>query len=91
MREVIHVQAGQCGNQIGQKFWETISQEHGIDVNGNYCGDNDLQLERIDVFYNEGYQGKYVPRAVLVDLEPATMDVIRASPYGKIFRPDNFI
>ncbi|KAI8641179.1 tubulin beta-3 chain [Parasitella parasitica] len=91
MREIIHLQAGQCGNQIGQKFWETISQEHGIDTNGNYCGDNDLQLERINVFYNEGTEGKYVPRAVLVDLEPATMDSIRSSPYGKIFRPDNFV
>jgi tubulin beta len=29
--------------------------------------------------------------AVLVDLEPATMDSIRADPYGKLFRPDNFI
>ena len=27
-----------------------------------YVGDNDLQLERINVFYNEGYQGNYVPR-----------------------------
>lgn len=31
MREIIHVQAGQCGNQIGSKFWEVISDEHGID------------------------------------------------------------
>jgi hypothetical protein len=22
MREIVHVQAGQCGNQIGAKFWE---------------------------------------------------------------------
>lgn len=35
-----------------------------IDPNGNYIGDNDLQLERINVFYNEGSQGKYVPRYV---------------------------
>merc|ERR1712110_1199029 len=83
MREIIHVQAGQCGNQIGQQFWETISQEHGIDTNGNYVGTNNLQLERINVFYNEGSKGKYVPRAVLVDLEPATMDGIRNSAYGK--------
>ncbi|KAF1800016.1 Tubulin/FtsZ, GTPase domain-containing protein, partial [Mucor lusitanicus] len=91
MREIIHVQAGQCGNQIGQKFWESISQEHGIDSTGAYAGDNDLQLERINVYYNEGSAGKYVPRAVLVDLEPATMDAIRGSPYGKLYRPDNFI
>ncbi|KAI9321847.1 tubulin beta-3 chain [Dichotomocladium elegans] len=91
MREIIHVQAGQCGNQIGQQFWETISAEHGIDPDGSYIGDNELQLDRINVFYSEGSQGKYVPRAVLVDLEPATMDAIRSSSYGKLFRPDNFI
>ena len=25
MREIVHVQGGQCGNQIGAKFWEVIS------------------------------------------------------------------
>lgn len=35
--------------------------------------------------------GKYVPRAVLVDLEPGTMDSIRAGPLGNLFRPDNFV
>jgi hypothetical protein len=34
--------------------------------------------------------GKYVPRAVLVDLEPGTMDSVRSSPFGQLFRPDNF-
>merc|ERR1712200_300066 len=28
---------------------------------------------------------------ILVDLEPGTMDSIRAGPYGQIFRPDNFV
>jgi tubulin beta len=32
-----------------------------------------------------------VPRAVLVDLEPGTMDTIRATPFGQLFRPDNFV
>lgn len=35
--------------------------------------------------------GKYVPRAILVDLEPGTMDSVRAGPFGQIFRPDNFV
>jgi tubulin beta len=104
MREIVHIQTGQCGNQIGSKFWEVISDEHGIDSNGKgfdmiiplivlgaYAGDNDLQLERINVYYNEGSSGRYVPRAVLVDLEPGTMDSIRAGPYGQLFRPDNFV
>ena len=32
-----------------------------------------------------------MPRAILVDLEPGTMDSVRAGPYGKLFRPDNFV
>ncbi|ORX84209.1 alpha-beta tubulin [Basidiobolus meristosporus CBS 931.73] len=85
MREIVHIQTGQCGNQIGNKFWDTISAEHGIDKDGAYVGDSDLQLERIDVYYNEAAHGKYVPRAVLVDLEPGTMDNIRASELGTLF------
>ncbi|RXG72889.1 Tubulin beta-2 chain [Armadillidium vulgare] len=50
-----------------------------------------LQLERIDVYYNEGNHGKYVPRAVLVDLEPGTMDSVRAGPHGQLFKPESFV
>ncbi|XP_065483964.1 tubulin beta chain isoform X2 [Caloenas nicobarica] len=135
MREIVHIQAGQCGNQIGAKFWEVISDEHGIDPTGSYHGDSDLQLERINVYYNEAagecvcflrsclysemrgggrehgrapvtlaadcgavmlalvllVGNKYVPRAILVDLEPGTMDSVRSGPFGQIFRPDNFV
>ncbi|CAI9301929.1 unnamed protein product [Lactuca saligna] len=92
MREILNIQGGQCGNQIGAKFWEVICDEHGIDPSGQYNGTTaDLQLERINVYYNEASGGRYVPRAVLMDLEPGTMDSIRSGPYGQIFRPDNFV
>ena len=32
-----------------------------------------------------------MPRAILMDLEPGTMDSVRSGPYGQVFRPDNFI
>lgn len=32
-----------------------------------------------------------MPRAVLLDLEPGTMESIRSGPYGVLFRPDNFV
>lgn len=32
-----------------------------------------------------------MPRAVLIDLEPGTMDAVRAGPFGQLFRPDNFV
>ncbi|KAI6220904.1 Tubulin/FtsZ family, GTPase domain protein [Aphelenchoides fujianensis] len=91
MREIVHIQAGQCGNQIGAKFWEVISDEHGIQPDGEYKGETELQRERINVYYNEAGSNRYVPRAILVDLEPGTMDSIRNSSYGTLFRPDNFV
>ena len=56
------------------KICEVLSDEHGIDPTGTYHGDSDLQLERINVYYNEATGGRYVPKAILMDLEPGTMD-----------------
>ena len=30
MREIVHIQAGQCGNQIGAKFWEVRPLENPV-------------------------------------------------------------
>jgi tubulin beta len=68
-----------------------MSDEHGVDPTGTYHGDSDLQLERINVYFNEATGGRYVPRAILMDLEPGTMDSVRAGPFGQLFRPDNFV
>ncbi|KAE8731848.1 Tubulin beta-5 chain [Hibiscus syriacus] len=58
MREILHIQGGQCGNQIGAKFWEVICDEHGVDNTGKYCGDSHLQLERVNVYFNEASGGR---------------------------------
>ncbi|EEB08831.1 tubulin beta Nda3 [Schizosaccharomyces japonicus yFS275] len=91
MREIVHIQAGQCGNQVGAAFWSTIADEHGLDASGIYRGNSDEQLERLNVYFNEANGGKYVPRAVLVDLEPGTMDAVKSGQFGSLFRPDNII
>jgi tubulin beta len=92
MRELITFSVGQAGNQIGSAFWSTILAEHGLDNEGRYVGDNDVQLSKIGVFFEpSGQEGKYVPRSVNIDLEPGTLDHLRSGPCGKLFRPDNFI
>jgi hypothetical protein len=45
----------------------------------------------IPKFVDVPHVGRYVPRAILMDLEPGTMDSVRSGPYGQIFRPDNFV
>ncbi|KAH7012871.1 beta-tubulin [Ilyonectria destructans] len=91
MREIVHLQVGQCGNQVGSAFWQTISGEHGLDSSGVYNGTSDLQLARMNVYFNETSSNKYVPRAVLVDLEPGAMDAVLSGPFGQLFRLDNFV
>ncbi|KAJ4263443.1 hypothetical protein NW762_006262 [Fusarium torreyae] len=83
MREIISLQVGRCGNQVGSAFWQTVQNEHGLDSDGVD------QQERLGVYFNESSGHRYVPRAILVDLEP--MDAIRSSAIGQLFCPDNFV
>jgi tubulin beta len=59
-----------------------LCDEHGIGGDGEYCGGNDAQLGRINVFYHEASGDKYVPRTVLSDLEHGAIHAVRASPLG---------
>jgi len=91
VREILHIQVGQCGNQIGNRFWQTVVAEHNLDGTGKYIGkDSATDLDKVDVYLRSAGE-RYVPRACLVDLEPGTVDVIKASPVGKLFKPDNFV
>ena len=88
---LVHIQGGQCGNQTEAKFWEVISKEHTIDPMSTYLGNSDLQFDRINVYCNEANGGCYVSRAILMDLEPGTMDSVRAGPFGWPVGPVNFV
>ncbi|XP_015171777.1 PREDICTED: tubulin beta chain-like [Polistes dominula] len=91
MREIVHIQAGQCGNNVGTKFWEVISDEHGLTPDGIFNGESDLQLQRINVYFNEGPHNKFVPRAILVDLDPGCLSSTLSGRYGRLFSPDSFV
>ena len=54
--------------------------KHGIYLTATYHGHSDLQLERIDVYYNEAIGEHYVLRAILMDVEPRTEDTVHAGP-----------
>jgi len=126
VREIIHVQVGQCGNQIGNIFWNTTCDEHHLDSLGKFEANkkvttthkkeeskenndssdtnpnpsknanssyDDILLDKIGVYYQcaSDDNRRYTPRAVLVDLEPGTLDKIQSDSIGALFKPDNFI
>ncbi|XP_042524459.1 tubulin beta-4B chain-like [Dipodomys spectabilis] len=82
MREIVYIQAGHCGSQIGGRGWflGNLSDEHNIDGPGNYYGESSVQLQRVEVYYNEAAANKYVPRAIMGDLEAGTLDSVRSEP-----------
>ncbi|KAG8965788.1 Tubulin beta-2 chain [Tulasnella sp. 419] len=71
-QEIINIQVGQAGNQVGSAFWETILGEHGLDFSGAYQGNDPQQLARVGVYFSaveHGGQVRHVPRSVQLDLE----------------------
>ncbi|XP_078355345.1 tubulin gamma-2 chain, partial [Oculina patagonica] len=88
-REIITLQIGQCGNQIGMEFWKQLCAEHGIRPDGileDFATDG---TDRKDVFFYQADDEHYIPRAVLLDLEPRVIDGITSSPYANLYNPEN--
>jgi tubulin beta len=64
---------------MGTKFLEVMCDVHGIGGNGEYCGAKDAQFGRINVFYLGASDGKYIPRALLMDLDPCVVGAVALS------------
>lgn len=103
-REIITLQVGQAGNQVATQFWDSIRKEHGLSVDGKVtsAGEHVEEDQLPDAVANLGvmfnptlakdtYSATWIPRGILVDLEPGTMDVVKAHSMGKLFRPNNMI
>jgi tubulin beta len=58
---------------------EVVYGENRIGGSGEYCGQNDAHLGRIIMFYHKASGGKYMPRAVLFDLEPGVIGAVASS------------
>ncbi|KAJ7746284.1 beta-tubulin 2 [Mycena metata] len=94
-REIINLQVGQAGNQVGESFWQDVLAEHGLDQAGIYHGTDPVQLQRVGVYFAEvnhaGSQSKYVPRSLQIDLEAGVCDRVRSGPMGGLFSPETYL
>lgn len=94
MTQSIIIQVGQCGNQIGYRFWDAALKEH-FSVNKEGVCDESLSsfFENVD-----HHTGQTIPidngkqkiqqlkaRAVLVDMEEGVVNEIMKSPLRNIF------
>jgi tubulin beta len=47
-----------------------IADEHKLDYDGKYTGSNDKEWKQISVYFSEANGKRYVPRSIMIDLEP---------------------
>ncbi|MED6264673.1 hypothetical protein CHARACLAT_017098 [Characodon lateralis] len=75
MRECISIHVGQAGVQMGNTCWELYCLEHGIQPDGQMPSDKPTRGydDSFTTFFSETGNGKYVPRAIFVDLEPTVI------------------
>eukprot|EP00958_Prasinococcus_capsulatus_P003109 scaffold276_cov548-Prasinococcus_capsulatus_cf.AAC.2 len=88
-REIITLQVGQCGNQIGTEFWKQLCTEHGISPDGTLEEFATHGGDRKDVFFYQADDEHYVPRALLLDLEPRVINSIQNSQYRELYNHEN--
>jgi hypothetical protein len=65
---------------VGQQFWQQLCQEHGINKDGNLEDYATEGGDRKDVFFYQSDDTRYIPRAILLDLEPRVWLPFKRAP-----------
>ncbi|KAL2006651.1 hypothetical protein VTN00DRAFT_9319 [Thermoascus crustaceus] len=81
---------GMLVNAFGSQFWQQLCLEHGISQDGNLEEFATEGGDRKDVFFYQSDDTRYIPRAILLDLEPRVINGIQTGPYRNIYNPENF-
>jgi len=89
MREIISVNVGQAGVQVGNSSWELYCAEHSIDKDGTMAGEP--KDKSFGTFFSQTSEGHYVPRCISVDLEPTVLDEVRNGAYKHLWHPSQLI
>lgn len=97
-RELITIQVGQCGNQVGTRFWDLALREHAA-ANPRAVYDEPLSafFRNVDSRYDDppdlplgsgtGPIRTLKARAVLVDMEEGVISQLERGPLADLFDP----
>jgi len=87
-REVLTVNVGQAGIQLGNAVWTQYCAEHKIEPNGKLSDAAEKDDKYFTTFFEETGTGQFVPRNITVDLEPTVVDDVRTGKYSQMFHPE---
>ncbi|XP_055625096.1 tubulin alpha-8 chain-like [Toxorhynchites rutilus septentrionalis] len=86
MREVLSINIGQAGCQIGNACWQLFTLEHGIQVDGT-VSEKVLMDENMEAFFHKTDSAKVVPRNIFIDLEESVIADVKNGPYKYLYHP----
>ncbi|KAF4316545.1 hypothetical protein BBO99_00005366 [Phytophthora kernoviae] len=95
-RELITLQVGQCGNQIGRQFWQLALEEHAKQskrsrfdesMSSFFRNVDARSSESVDLPFANGQAAikSLKARAILVDMEQGPVAETMAGPLGELF------
>eukprot|EP01017_Pseudomicrothorax_dubius_P050473 TRINITY_DN9572_c0_g1_i1.p1 TRINITY_DN9572_c0_g1~~TRINITY_DN9572_c0_g1_i1.p1 ORF type:complete len:464 (-),score=74.97 TRINITY_DN9572_c0_g1_i1:84-1475(-) len=101
-RELITVQVGQCGNQIGLRFWDLVLREHARHNKDSVFDESmssffrNVEIKRgnpINIPVGDGRNSlqNLKARAVIVDMEEGVINQMLKSELGELFDQKHFI
>jgi len=91
MREIISLHIGQAGIQTGESVWQLMCAEHGINSDGTRSTTSANSNNDCSVLFSESAKGKFVPRNLMVDLEPSVIDNVKNSEFKELYHPAQMI
>lgn len=90
MREIVSLHIGQAGIQIGNACWELYCREHNIRPDGSLAEDA-VDDDSSSSFFYRTASNMFVPRTVMMDLEPGVINEIKIGEYKDLYHPQNLI
>lgn len=90
-REVISLNIGQAGVQIGSACSQLFTIEHGIRPDGTLITPDGNEDDTMFTFFSDTKSGKVVPRVLFVDLEQTVIGEIKTGEYRQLYNPSFMI
>ena len=75
---------------VGSEFWKQLCAEHGINPDGTLQEHANSGEDRKDVFFYQADDDHYIPRNMMIDLEPRVINGIQTSQYRHLYNQENF-
>eukprot|EP01084_Bolivina_argentea_P038148 70555_1 len=86
-REIITINAGQAGIQLGSQIWEQYNAEHNINLQGNRYQNDDQDTSFLN-FYEHDDSDIFKARTLMIDSEPNIIENVKTSRFSNIYHTD---